>query len=431
MTTVVVVDTKTKGLPEALDAVFAPWGGLNGVIPHHDGTVYLKPNAVHFTPHAFTDARVLEAVLAYLRDHGYTRLAVMESCSAGSLTRLVFKAIGYTALCRRYRAEPVYLDEGPTTEVDLRDGTRIHVSKRLHDHIVNRGDNFYLGLPKLKTHSMSTVTLGVKNQQAFPVPEDRMTCHDHDTLHRRLAALYDLTQPDFCLVEGLTATAHGHIVPDALLDRRVVPMNLLIGGRDTLAVDAVGARVLGYRVDEVDHLRLCADWGLGEADLDAIDVRGVPLGRFTERLPCELVGHYHPEVHWVVGRTKACVEGCLGNSQAMHELLYADHGGRGGWTLVCGTGFEAHDLEGLEGDVLVVGPCACEEVGEALRRRYPERRVYLVPEHNDLMNNLRCQCRLMGLTPIKLAPLPLWRAAFALLQALWHGKTARIPPPFG
>jgi uncharacterized protein (DUF362 family) len=450
MFTVVIADV-VRGLKPAIEEIFAPHGGIEGVIPPQikdgGGTVYIKPNGIHFTPHTHTDPAVLEALLAYLRDHGYTRLAVMESCTGGNFTRLVFKVTGYADICRRYGAEPVYLDEGDTVEVDLRDGTHACVSRRLRDEIIQRGSNpsaslrtgpsassgpgFYLSLPKLKTHSMATVTLGVKNQQAFPVDADRMKQHSHATLHRRLAALYALTRPDFCIIEGLTATAHGHFPITALLEEYLVPMNILIGGPDTLAVDVVGARVLGYSLEEVEHLRLCAEWGLGEGDLARIDVRGVELSRFTERLPHTMLRRFHPDVRWVVGRTKACVEGCRGNSEATHEMLYNDYHGKGGWTLVCGSGFEEADLADLPGDILIVGPCACEEVGDLLAQRYPDRRIYRVEEHNDLMTNTRYQARLMGVTPVMMVPLNPLVSAFTLLQAKLHGLTARVPPLLG
>jgi uncharacterized protein (DUF362 family) len=447
----------SKGLKPALDAIFAPHGGIEAVIPPKNknggGIVYVKPNAVHFAPHTYTDPAVLEALLAYLHDHGYTRLAVMESSTGGNFTRLVFKVTGYADICQRYGAEPVYLDEGPTVEVDLCDGTRVRVSCRLQEDVIQRGDNpspnrpFYLSLPKLKTHSMATVTLGVKNQQAFPVDADRMERHTHRTLHQRLAALYALTRPDFCIIEGLTATAHGHFPPTTLLEECLVPMNVLIGGSDAVAVDVVGAQVLGYSLEEVEHLRLCAEWGLGEGDMTRIDVRGVPLSRFTERLPHTLLRRFHPDVRWVIGRTKACVEGCRGNSECIQEMLYNDYhplasrcgeptelsrrSRKSGWTLVCGSGFEEADLDGLPGDILVVGPCACEEVGETLRQRYPDRRIYLVPEHNDLMTNTRYQARLMGITPVRMVPLNPLRSAFTLFQAKLRGLTARVPPLLG
>jgi uncharacterized protein (DUF362 family) len=430
MPTVVIADT-TDGLKPALEAIFAPHGGVEGVIPKNGGTVYVKPNGIHFTPHTHTAPVVIEALLAYLRDHGYTRLAVMENCTGGNFTRLVFKVTGYADICRRYGAEPVYLDEGPTVEVDLRDGTRVRVSRRLHDEIIQRGQNSYLDLPKLKTHSMATVTLGVKNQQAFPTDADRMEQHSHRTLHRRLAALYALTRPDFCIIEGLIATAHGHFPCTALLGECLVPMNILVGGPDTLAVDVVGARVLGYNLGEVEHLRLCAEWELGEGDIARIDVRGVPLSRFTERLPHTLLGRFHPDVRWVIGRAKACVEGCRGNSECIQEMLYNDYDGKGGWTLVCGSGFEEADLDDLPGDILIVGPCACDEVGDTLRQRYPDRRIYLVEEHNDLMTNTRYQARLMGVTPVMMVPLNPLVSALTLLQAKLHSLTARVPPLLG
>ena len=144
MTTVVIADTD-RGLKEALDEIFAPHGGVEGVISRDAGTtVYVKPNGIHFTPHTHTDPAVLEALLAYLRDHGYSRLAVMENCTGGNFTRLVFKVTGYADICRRYGAEPIYLDEGPTVRVDLCDGTRARIPRRLHEEIVHRHGDFYL-----------------------------------------------------------------------------------------------------------------------------------------------------------------------------------------------------------------------------------------------------------------------------------------------
>jgi uncharacterized protein (DUF362 family) len=430
MTTVVVADT-TAGLTGAIEAIFAPYGGVEAVIPKSAQTVYIKPNGIHYTPYTHTDPVVLEALLGYLRDHGYRRLAVMEGCTGGNFTRLVFKICGYAAVCRRYGARVVYLDEGPTEEVVLRDGSYIRVARALARNILNRGDNYYLSLPKLKTHPMTKVTLGVKNQQAFPIAPDRMEHHSHISLHARLAALYALTRPDFCIIEGLTATAHGHFPTTALLSESIVPMNLLIGGADTLAVDAVGARVLGYTVDEVEHLRLCSEWGLGEANLDRIKVLGRSLDQFDQRLPHTILGRFHPDVRWVVGREKACIEGCRGNSECILEMLTNDFAGRGGWTLVCGSGFHDSDFDDLPGDILVVGPCACEQAIPVLKSRYAGRTIYAVPEHNDLMANTRYQARLMGITPVRMVPLNPVLSALTLLNAKLHGLRARVPPLLG
>ncbi len=431
-TSVVIADLKEDSLSNALDAIWTPFGGVQAVLPR-SGTVYVKPNGVHFAPHTHTHPRVLDALLAYLRDCGYTRLAVMENCTAGNLTRLVFRATGYTEICRRYNARPIYLDEGPTVQVVLRgEDVPTRLPRRLHQALItHKEDNSYLNLPKLKTHALTAVTLGIKNQQAFPIHADRMQRHNHATLHNRLAALYDLIQPDFTLIEGLTGTIHGHFPPTALLDQCLVPFNLLIGGRDTLAVDVVGARVLGYHVGEVEHLRLAAAWGLGVGHLVEIDVLGVPLSRFTERYPHRILGRFPPNVTIVEGRERACIEGCKGNSACILEMLYNDYDGRGGWSLVYGKGLNRAALENLTGDILVVGPCAVSEAADWLRARYPQRKIYTVNAHNDLMLNVTYQARLAGVTPIQMSPLNPLLLAWLLFQAKLHRLTARVPPLLG
>ncbi|HUS81693.1 MAG TPA: DUF362 domain-containing protein [Dehalococcoidia bacterium] len=430
--TVVVADT-TGGLPAAFEAIFAPHGGVEAVIPS-GSKVYVKPNAVHFSPGSYTDPAVIDALLGWLRDHGYRRLAMMENATHGIATRLVFAVTGYDRIARRHGVELVYLDEGHTVPYTLEDEPApIRIPRRFYETFVDpaRGPgNFYLSLPKLKTHSMATVTLGVKGQQAFPIDEDRMHLHNHETLHPRLARLYRMVRPDFCIIEGVTATFNGHVPPRALLDESSARLDVLIGGRDTVAVDAVGAKALGYSVEEVEHLRLAAEWGLGEGRLDEIDVAG-DLGRFQTRYPYSILRRFRPDVRIVEGRERACVEGCKGNTECVLEILSNDYPSHGGFSIVFGKGFEDADLDGLPGDVLIVGPCAINEKGPELRRRYPDRRVIEVNAHNDLRGITAALTSLMGVRPLDMVPMSRLRSLAILAQARLHGLNSRIPPLLG
>ena len=118
MRPIVVVADTTSGLPGAFEAIFAPYGGVGSVIPA-GSKVYVKPNGVHFSPGTYTDAAVVDALLSWLRDHGYRRLALMENSTHGVATRLVFAATGYDRIARRHSAELVYLDEGATVPYTL------------------------------------------------------------------------------------------------------------------------------------------------------------------------------------------------------------------------------------------------------------------------------------------------------------------------
>ena len=402
MRPIVTIADTTNGLPAAFDAVFAPYGGIANVIPA-GSKVHLKPNAIHFSPGMHTDPAVVDALLAYLGDHGYRRLALMENSSGGLSTRLVFTVNGYADIARRHGAELVYLDEGRTVPYTLEgEEAPIRIPRRLHERFIDpsqRPGNFYLGLPKLKTHPMTTMTLGVKNQQAFPIDRDRMHFHSHETLHVRLARLYRMVQPDFCIIEGVTAIFNGHVPPKALLKESSVQLNVLIGGRDTVAVDTVASKVMGYAIEEVEHLRLAAEWGLGEGQLERIEVVG-DLSRFQRRYPCALLRRFPPDVRIVEGRERACVEGCKGNTECTLEILSNDYRVQGGFTIVFGKGFDDADLEGLPGDIMLVGPCAINERGADLRRRYPSRRIIEVDAHNDLRGITAGLVTLMKIRPV-------------------------------
>jgi len=433
MRPIVTIADTANGLPAAFDAVFAPYGGIANVIPA-GSKVHLKPNAIHFSPGMHTDPAVVDALLAYLGDHGYRRLALMENSSGGLSTRLVFTVNGYADIARRHGAELVYLDEGGTVPYTLEgEEAPIRISRRLHERFIDpsqRPGNFYLSLPKLKTHSMATMTLGVKNQQAFPIHEDRMHFHNHETLHLRLARLYRMVQPDFCIIEGVTAIFNGHVPPRALLKESSVNLNVLIGGKDTVAVDTVGSRVMGYAIEEVEHLRLAAEWGLGEGRLEHIEVIG-DLSRFQRRYPFTLLRRFPPDVRIIEGRERACVEGCKGNTECTLEILSNDYPSQGGFTIVFGRGFDEADLEDLPGDILVVGACAINDRGADLRRRYPSRRIIEVDAHNDLRGITAGVATLLKIRPVDMVPLNTLRSLWIVLQARLHGLNSRMPPLLG
>ena len=264
--TVVIADT-TGGLPAAFEAIFAPVRRRRSRHPcRQQGLCKAQRRpllARHATPTQLSStpssAGCATTAIDAWRSWRTPRTASPPGSSSPSPATTASPAA--TALRRSTwtrDARSPYTLEGESTP--------IRISRRLFETFIDparRPGSFYLSLPKLKTHSMATVTLGVKNQQAFPIDEDRMHFHNHETLHPRLARLYRMVQPDFCIIEGLTATFNGHVPPRALLDESSARLNVLIGGRDTVAVDAVGAKALGYSVDEVEHLRLVDGMGAG------------------------------------------------------------------------------------------------------------------------------------------------------------------------
>jgi hypothetical protein len=91
-----------------------------------------------------------------------------------------------------------------------------------------------------------------------------------------------------------------------------VEMNLLIAGTDTVAVDAVAAYVMGFETIEIPAIRIAATEGLGERDIDKIDVVGTPIAevrKFFKRPMIDPVGLI-PGINVVVQQT---CPGCYAN----------------------------------------------------------------------------------------------------------------------
>ncbi len=393
------------------------------------GEVYVKPNGIDFKPFTHTDPLVLEGVIDYFYNKGATQVFVMENSTQANVTRLVFEVTGYKEVCKRTGAKSIYLDEQPTVPVQLEHikeavtFPKIVVKKLIEE----QEEHTYVNVPKLKTHSMSTVTLGVKNQMAFPVHAYRSRNHDA-RLHSLLADIYLQVQPDFTLIDGVHAVYNGHYPLESFLSESIDRLDILVGGPDTLAVDTAGAKILGYDVDDVQHLSLLALQGIGNTDYGSIRIDG-DMKRFSKRYPHDIIDRMPEDVTIIRGKEKLCREGCDLNVRMLLQLLYYDHEGKGGFTIVMGKGFDEEVINEIEGQVLLAGDCAIQEVRTRLEEKLGEKNVYLSPACNSLASTTTALCKLMGVSPLELVPSK-FQAIKAFVLAKIHGSTALTPDLF-
>ena len=297
MTEVFIVDT-TQGLKSAVNQLFSNIE-KSGPILKSSKEVYIKVNGIDFKKHAYTSPEVLEVVIDYFKNIG-GNVYVMENSTQANMTRVVFAINGFKEVCKKTGAEIIYLDEEDTKTFDFKgkpsskDDPKGYNLKTFRMPITiakiieNREKFTYINLPKLKTHSMAGVTLGIKNQWGYPQHEDRGKDHNYN-LHSKLVDVYEYIKPDITIIDGIEGTIHGHYPPTAWEDRLVKQFNILIGGRDTLAVDVVGARIFGLSIDEVPHLKIAYERGLGEGDLNKIKVIGKDLEDYKEKYEWDLL----------------------------------------------------------------------------------------------------------------------------------------------
>jgi uncharacterized protein (DUF362 family) len=128
-----------------------------------------------------------------------------------------------------------------------------------------------LHLPTVKTHGHATTTGSIKNAFGGLLKEVRHYAHKymHDVL-------VDLMLMQRELHPGIFTVMDGTVCGDGAGPRTMtlVEGNVILAGADSVAIDAVAARIMGFDPLGIPYLRMCHDRGLGVADPSGIEVVG-------------------------------------------------------------------------------------------------------------------------------------------------------------
>lgn len=427
-TQVMFSDSKA-GIERAVTEIFEHFGGADALLKS-SRDVYLKVNAVDSKAFCYTDPRVVGAVVGYFKKNGARNVYVIENCTQANITRLVFTVTGIRKACVANGGIPVCLDETGVLPVFLPTlQSFVDFSDFVFERLVEQKDeNLYVSLPKLKTHSMSQVTLSIKNQFGFVHQASRVADHNF-RIHDKFADIYRVLRPDFVLMDGTIATNHGHYIAQKMASECIVSTEVLIGGKDPLAVDVCAAKFLGFDLADVPHLALAAKAGLGVSDFQSVDIVGKDLfdGR-AQNFTCELLEKFPPELVILRGLERCCKEGCRRNTESVVELFYCDHNGSGDFTILMGKGIPQADVDKIQGRAHLAGNCAISEHGLSLARRLGKKNVTFSHGCNNLPQTVAALCRHMKVSPIRLSGTDPVTALAALVSAKARGTRACIPP---
>ena len=434
-------DALKQELKRAIYELFDAAGGEKMLKSSRE--VFIKPNGIDGQPYCYTRPEAVEAAIEYWNEHGAKKVYLFENSTQSNATRLVYAVVGYDRICRRTGAIPVYLDEDDTVEYEFKgrpsaadapDGyfsTKFLMPKFVVKNLIeNRDKNLYISLPKLKTHSMAGVTMGVKNQWAFPCQSARGFDHNYNLAYK-LVDVLGYVRPDFTILEGVEGTIYGHYPVTALADKAVLPLRVLVAGKNVVATDMVGAHIYGLTLDDVPHLKIAVEKGYadGVTCLDEIDIQG-DISMYRTKYPYDLYDCYPPDVKILKGKERCCKQGCQNNPLTLLQILYNDHHGKGGWTMVMGKGHDPAEIDAIEGKVLIVGDCAIHEVSERLIARLGKKNVYLSHKCNSLAESAAAMFHLMKVDPMVFVPINPVKALWCLTLSKLHGSKALVPSPF-
>ncbi len=133
-----------------------------------------------------------------------------------------------------------------------------------------------LHLPTLKTHVFTTITGAMKNAFGGLLNENRHWTHGviHETLVDLLAIQKEIHP-------GIFAVTDGTIAGDGAGPRATVPhvKNYLLASADSVAIDAVGAKLMGFDPMKLGFISIAHREGLGCGDPRDIEVVGEDISQ--------------------------------------------------------------------------------------------------------------------------------------------------------
>jgi uncharacterized protein (DUF362 family)/ferredoxin len=135
-----------------------------------------------------------------------------------------------------------------------------------------------ISLPKIKTHNLMLLTLGVKNMFGCVLGTRKAAWHlragvDRIYFARMLVELYGILKPDLTIMDGIVAMEGNG--PSGGTPR---PLDMVLAGMDCVSLDSTVTHLLGLPRDRLWTTRMAMESRIGVADPENIEVLGSSLG---------------------------------------------------------------------------------------------------------------------------------------------------------
>lgn len=257
-----------SAIEESVDLI----GGLETII-NPGSKVFVKIN--HLSPASGAERGIVthpvfvEAVLELLKRTD-VEITVGDDIDSGDIDG--FQVTGFRQMCNRMGIKLINLRETGFVEMDCKG----HFLKKVYLSSTVLGADVIINLPKLKTHSLTIFTGGVKNMFGIIPHGLRIRFHGEyikvEDFSQVLTDIFSIAIPHLTIMDGIIAMeGEGPSSGDL---RKV---GVVLASRDAVAVDAVATKLIGGEPWDIYTTRYSTERGLGFGNLDNIEVVGERL----------------------------------------------------------------------------------------------------------------------------------------------------------
>jgi len=243
--------------------------------------ILVKPNVVvSNNPLAITHPDALRAILDFLTPHFKKQIIIGESGAMNTIEG--FKNYGYYSLEKEYNVKLVDLNQDSSYQYRYVFGKG---NRPLPVRIISTflDPNVYvISAARMKTHNKVLITLSLKNV-LLSCPLNDYKKNDKAAFHTTPPAvdglchfnMFHIAQevyPDLAVIDGFEGMEGKGPSWGTPFDSRVA-----IASRDALAADTLATKVMGFDPKRVLYLSALTEAGLGQGEIEKINVLGTPL----------------------------------------------------------------------------------------------------------------------------------------------------------
>lgn len=192
--------------------------------------------------------------------------------------------------------------------------------------------DFVINAPKMKTHGLTTITCAIKNTFGCVPGPTKINYHlKHPNVRgfaRHIVEVFSRVKPGLSVVDGIVA-----MEGDGPANGPLKNVGVILASADAVSVDAVFSSMIGLKPESVNTTRIAHERGLGEMNLNKIEIAGeklddarlkdfkLPKGSFVNAIPGCLgaittrLVRFYPQINEeLCKKCNLCVKACPKNS---------------------------------------------------------------------------------------------------------------------
>lgn len=230
--------------------------------------IIIKPNYViaeHYSKGNTTNPKLLEAIIQYIRQYNdHARVAIGEGGFTND-TGKAFKVNLLPEICRKLEIDLINFNREEKREIVIQEARALKGKVAVARSSVEC--DLLISVPSLKTHSLATTTLSMKN--IMGVLSRKNIMHSH--IHQKIVDLFSHFREKlpFAIIDGIIGS-DGYECGGT-----PVQHGILLGSKDLVALDTAGTMAMGIEPGTVGYLNNAMKRGLGECRASSIHFSGV------------------------------------------------------------------------------------------------------------------------------------------------------------